>query len=85
MQKTANKKDKTLDIFINWLNENGAEFPDIYFQWFSKSGKPMVFKGISEFLELGQALDISRGNLGNSWTSTRYPRGISRAEEWRIK
>ena len=21
MQRTANKKDKTLDIFINWLNE----------------------------------------------------------------
>ena len=32
MQRTANKKDKTLDIFISWLNENGAEFPDIYFQ-----------------------------------------------------
>jgi hypothetical protein len=37
MQKTANKKDKTLDIFINWLNENGAEFPDIYFQTYKKN------------------------------------------------
>ncbi len=37
MQRTANKKDKTLDIFISWLNENGAEFPDIYFQTYKKN------------------------------------------------
>ena len=26
MQKTTNKKDKDLNLFINWLNQNGAEF-----------------------------------------------------------
>ena len=36
MQRTTNKKDKTMDIFISWLNENGAEFPDIYFQTYKK-------------------------------------------------
>jgi len=37
MQKTTNKKDKELDIFESWLNENGAEFPDIYFQTYKKN------------------------------------------------
>ena len=44
MQKTANKKDKTLDIFINWLNENGAEFPDIYFQTYKKNERGVPTK-----------------------------------------
>ena len=26
MQKTTNKKDKDLNLFINWLIQNGAEF-----------------------------------------------------------
>ena len=37
MQKTTNKKDKDLNLFINWLNQNGAEFSDIYFQTYKKN------------------------------------------------
>jgi len=37
MQKTTNKKDKDLNLFINWLNQNGAKFSDIYFQTYKKN------------------------------------------------
>ena len=36
MQKITHKKDKILDMFLRWLNENGALFSDIYIQTYKK-------------------------------------------------
>ncbi len=44
MQKTINKKDKALNRFISWLNKNGAEFPDIYFQTYKKNERGVHIK-----------------------------------------
>ena len=37
MQKIIHKKDKILDMFLRWLNENGALFSDIYIKTYKKS------------------------------------------------